>query len=245
MRAFNDESLNDRIFCISGYLAPASVWGEFEIKWKRALKEERLPYFHMADCEAREEEFKGISKLERARLQRKFIEIITSTQATAIAVGVHLKFYDALADRIKKRGIKYSKAYFTAFVHQVDHLASRIAHLPPEEQIGFVFDRQNEYQGRAKELYDSLLGHPELPFHSRLGPLGFADKTKVVPLQAADILAYESFRYLRDVTWNYRNKSPRWQWAALSARNYIDLRGLDDKSIEELSKALETKSGLV
>ena len=54
LEAYCDEShdeCNERVLCIAGYLGTAEAWNCFWGAWDRALAEEGVPEFHMADCE--------------------------------------------------------------------------------------------------------------------------------------------------------------------------------------------------
>jgi hypothetical protein len=81
--------------------------------------------------------------------------------------------------------------------------------VPGSEPISFEFDQQKEYEGIAKTLYDLMQQDTALPFRHRLGSLQFASRLQHVQLQAADVIAYESMRYVREV--EIRGGPPRWQ----------------------------------
>jgi hypothetical protein len=108
---------------------------------------------------------------------------------------------------------------------------------PQEERISFVFDRNNEHGNRALAVYQSILRATHLPYYFRIGGLVFEDDMRILPLQAADYLAYENFRYLKDVL--YGTQSERWQWQLLSkklGKKLANLRLFDKEQLDELCR---------
>ena len=225
LKAFCDESYTDRKghsgerpFVIAGYVAPAKVWMEFEGWWNVALSHEKLKYFHMSDCENRNDLFKNMDLLERERLQRVFIDLIVGSKIAGIAVGVSQDALAAAHDelskyRVPRLGEKQSMVtpYLFAFELCVNWMLAYIEPLAADEQVTFIFDEQNEFAGRADKVHRILLNCEGYRNRQRIGPSRYAKKTtpQTVPIQAADILAYEMMRHLRDPG------SRRWQFDAL------------------------------
>jgi hypothetical protein len=56
---------------------------------------------------------------------------------------------------------------------------------------GLTSDQQAEFHARAEKVYDELTSNGKWPRAFRLGSLRFASKRDAIPLQAADLLAYE------------------------------------------------------
>jgi len=61
--------------------------------------------------------------------------------------------------------------------------------------MAFIFDRQEQFDAEMKRVHASL-ETTECEFHSKVGSMSFEDKEKIVPLQVADTLVYESRKYL-------------------------------------------------
>lgn len=227
LRAFCDESYahrqsqNEKPFVIAGYIAPARVWMEFEGRWNMALSREHLPYFHMAACETRHDVFKEMEPAERERLQRVFIDVIKGFKIVGVAAGVS---QDAIAEareelskwRARRPGEKQYmvEPYLFAFEMCVNSMVAYLEHGEPprpHEKIAFVFDEQNEFEGRAHKVRNILVNCEQYRNRHRIGPLTYEKDTTsgCVPIQAADILAYEVMRELRDPA------VKRWQLAEL------------------------------
>jgi hypothetical protein len=84
--------------------------------------------------------------------------------------------------------------------------------LPPEERIALIFSEQVEFRHRALQLYETVKDISSLKTRGTQ-PI-FRDMRNVVPLQAADIVAYEMYKEYERRT--YRpNAAPRYGFQRL------------------------------
>lgn len=211
-------------FIIAGYIGRRKIWKAFEREWRRLLKAEKLPYFHMADCEGAAGKLFGhidlkteAGRRERDRLQTVFIDAINRYQVYGVAVGVPQGDMAALHDELAQfrpplPGQKQSMVTPYMFALEVcfNAMIARLKGVDESERLAFVFDQQQEYEGRAHALRAHLVENDLYPNANRLGPLTYDDKKLAVPLQAADILAYEVMREIRD-----HDGPRRWQRSRL------------------------------
>lgn len=220
--AFCDESENHSepaVYTVSGYMGRGPDWFELGRKWRTALAKKKLTEFgfHMAQCEAGlEPPYDGMSREYRNHLQQTFIEIINESHIWGYASAIELTRYNQIIDAIKKgREPGFHKAYYLAFQHQLEWCALELdrSGYPETECVAFVFDEQQEYQGNAKILYDSIKLGSNHKWARRLGSLTFDSDFAREELQAADVWAYESMRYIREV--KVQGKEPRWQYKLL------------------------------
>ena len=99
--------------------------------------------------------------------------------------------------------------------------------------VSFIFDRQDEFRGRACEIFESIKGdRSTLHYKARLGTLTFSDRKEAAPLQAADFLAYECYKWL-DKT-QHGLSPPRWQWEMLNRGGRISGYEFEAGSIKRL-----------
>lgn len=161
--------------CISSF----AQWQNFEVLWKRALADENLAMFHMADFEANEGEFKpwrGNSERQKKFLNR-LLAILTENIAVVagasrrVPLGRHSKFRQSFSSNVSEL---------------IKKLPSSIANFYNEE-ISFVFARHMEFGDERAAKYCEQL-RVAIP---NLG-ICYADcPKKTVQLQAADLVAYE------------------------------------------------------
>ena len=236
--AYCDESADSRpprVFSVSGYLGRAPDWFDLGRRWGIALREEGLEKtgFHMAHCEAGLAAPYHVSREERDRLQRRFIGIINDTPLWGYAVAIELDAYQEIVGRTD-----YKKPYYIAFQYAVERMALVLEenHFRRGECIAFVFDQQQEHEGKAKSLYESLQSS-DLKYVHRLGSLTFDSRFARLQLQAADVLAYESMRHFREG--RLQGKGPRWQYRLLRSvrgRAKPEIRFFGRSQIETLAK---------
>jgi hypothetical protein len=107
---------------------------------------------------------------------------------------------------------------------------------PPNEPIAFVFDEQKEFKGRAQRLYNSLRYSQGngITYRHRLGSLTFDSRFCQLQLQAADVWAYESRKYVTDVLINKRRDGQRWQYELLRDTKRMNIRGFPPESLDKL-----------
>jgi hypothetical protein len=72
-------------------------------------------------------------------------------------------------------------------------IAATILHVTTKERINFVFDRQGVgFERRAQLMNDGFRAMCGPPHAAKVGTLAFADGDKVAPLQAAEMLCWNS-----------------------------------------------------
>lgn len=245
--AYCDESEDKRrdprkVYTVSGYLGKSLEWFELGRRWESALKAEGLTTtgFHMSKCEAGKEPPYMIDRDIRDRLQRQFIDIINDTRLLGYAHAIELRYYNEIIKDIERQRPNHYKPYYLAFQATVERMSMVLedAGLPRDECIAFVFDHHQEYQDKAKELYDSVKRSETLTYLHRLGSLTFDSRLCQVQLQAADIWAYESMRYIRDV--KIKGEPMRWQFERLcrnDGRVHHELGVFERDQIHELYKS--------
>jgi Protein of unknown function (DUF3800) len=243
--AYCDESYRDHhVFVVAGYLAATDTWSVFNYIWNDALRDEGLREFHARDCQQGEGEFKGWTVSARQQTWRRFIEVIRRANVLGVVTAIDLSAYDEFAPSIKRmRHPGYGHAYFLAFQHQVEEMANQLASLDARERLAFVFDETDGFQGRARQLYDSLKRSESgtLPFVTPLGPLVFADSKQHAGLQAADVLAYESHRYFRDTAFSTAPLPERWQMELLRESRLVIAKGFNHGALQVYMHAIKAQ----
>jgi hypothetical protein len=196
----------------------------------------------MTDCEGGYNKFGHLYapeyREERDRLQKRFITIILESDIHPVAGGIVMADYSRLLPRLKliRRDPRYAKSpYFLSFEHCLLEMCKRASFLSNTgEQIAFVFDRQKECCGRAKELYEQTIKLDNASYAKSLGPLAFGAKSGpggYVSLQAADVFVYEAYRYRGDH--KIKGEPLRWQMQMLlSHPNGLTGRFFDAESLE-------------
>jgi hypothetical protein len=181
LKAFIDESGkgDPPIFVMAGFIARAEQWASFNDAWREALSEPpHLEFFHLTEA---------VRTGDFARI-RKLVQIIKQHVLTGLAVTVFHDDYSAIYRRRVSRRI--DRPYFHMY-HSIMALAFQWEiNNGINEQIDFIFDEQNEESDFLQSIFTNIvaMAPPEMKEWFGNRPI-HADDKKVLPLQAADLLA--------------------------------------------------------
>jgi hypothetical protein len=176
---------------VAGYLAHADAWRAFESQWKAALREYGLPLFHMSRFAQKAEGYAWPEEVRRERLGN-LISIINNHTLHSVGVALPKKLFDTVFTGTVRRAI--GGAYGFAAWLVVLMTARDLGQLPIETGVSYVFEDGAPRKGELIAAYDWLAKLPEGKAALHVLSLRFEDKKMFVPLQAADILAYELYK---------------------------------------------------
>jgi Protein of unknown function (DUF3800) len=232
LKVYIDESgIHDGspVVTVGAYLARPKQWAAFTEEWSRAIKP--INVYRAADAASCRGEFKGWSKVEVAALAERVLPIIPKHTELAMAAGINLRDYAAALkgrDHLRRQlGEPYG-----ACLHWV---LSRILRMKVasqnREQIAF-FHENNDYAGEANATYHFVV---ERWGKGARTSFKFGPKEKYVPLQAADIYAYECNKRLRDPTAPNRKALE----ALVPNKNKAGLQYYNRDNMDNLVRSLE------
>jgi len=175
--------------CVAGYVSTRWRWKKFERDWQRLLSEEGLSAFHRTDLENLQKEFKGWTAARRDQARRKAHKIIKKWALAGVAVGFPFDLYERTihTPELRKR---FAKPYALCTMRCIITLSEWASEEGYREPIDYVFDRGDEGKGQVLDAFRVSDRDKYL-----LGSCRFEDKKKFVPLQAANVLAYEVYRF--------------------------------------------------
>jgi Protein of unknown function (DUF3800) len=183
---------HDRDFvCLCGYLSDEDNWNLFLRRWQPLLQKHGLTHIHMAEFYSIANQ-KGWDKIKIDSVLAEFAAIIRDHVKVGFAVGMDAKHYRALP-KTRKHGIA------TPDVACLQRLL-RLVHdkLTAVSYQGRICVTLDEEEGSAIKIYQDILrlrkSNPELGRY--IAAVSFADDEFVIPLQAADMLANLTYRFL-------------------------------------------------
>jgi len=208
LRAYFDESghakdPNLRFTGMAGFVAPAAVWDEVERRWKAVTTSPEYALqqpFHMRQFVHRDlGQFKGWEQQKKDALYRSLIEIIVEFEVIPTGCIVSNTAFESLNTR---QQIALRSPYFVALQECIRGACSQALALEPET-VDMVFAMQGEYgtldaqgennldkSGTTERLFYGIKRNvPELGRY--MGAYGSGEPKTTIPLQAADMLAYE------------------------------------------------------
>lgn len=174
---------------VAGLVAPAEMWETFERKWEETLRLYKLPYFHMKDFASSRKQFEGWSELKRRKLYGKLMRIIATTHPFPVGAIVALDDFRSFSPEDREL---MGDPYHFCLMGCVYQPAWRTKYASPDVRVAVVFSEQSEFKGLAGLLLDDFKQNHAQGW--RFDPPVFRDMKSVVPLQAADIVAYELYK---------------------------------------------------
>lgn len=185
-----DESHDDTTYVLAGWIARPETWDRIADRWAEMLVRHKAPYFHAAEIMGRDtisdSPFKGWTREQEIAIFSEATDIILAQDPLPCAIGNSLPMFPVSLFIEDK-----DTAWFWLFVKFIQLLV-----LVPDDVGGvdFMFDDKpeirkivNAHYYEAKELINSK-------FPGRLrgaDTVAFGDDAKILPLQAADFIAYE------------------------------------------------------
>jgi hypothetical protein len=196
--AYFDESESPTACAVVGVASTADRWERFDADWKRMLDKYKIGSLHMkefAHSKGDFESWKGDEKQRREFILRA-IEIISRRcmKAMGIVIG-RQAFSNTLGNDQLISGFYSSEYVASSFMCLL--LAQKWRdkcgfQLP----VDYVFDRGNAKRKGFQQAYDILRIIPAE--RNKVGSLSFADDASLLPLQAADFIAYEACKVYTD-----------------------------------------------
>ena len=190
---------DDRVFhddLLAGFVARDKEWTSLSRRWKNRCLRDGIQFDHAADCEGAFGQFKHLSKSQIVELNRDLITEILNTRIVGWGTSLVLEDYHALLDSSERaRNMFGTSPYFLVMQTLLVTVCGEIRDDRPNYRAAFVFDQQEEFSGRAKQMYDQVRQkNPNIA--PCMGTLTYADKERFTPLQVADKLAYEIMKDL-------------------------------------------------
>ena len=182
------------VVTVAAYLARPKQWEAFTKEWKRAIRP--IQVYHATDAANCRREFDGWKPEQVAELAARALPIIPKHVGMAVAVGIQMDDYKAALKERPELMSLLGEPYGACLQWVLTILLRSKAEHNNREQIAF-FHEQNDYKPEAMRVYDYVTKRWNI---GAVSSFSFGSKEKYVPLQAADIYAYEANKRLRDPT---------------------------------------------
>lgn len=255
LKAYFDESgFDGPVFTLCGFVATEELWGKFDCDWKALLKNpckheirtkipikpsvlaqicRPLDYLHAEEMESMGDgRFRRIGQQNRTYLIDESINLIIKSGIVGVGSGVIIPEYDKLSDEVKKA---VGSPYLLCMRYVLAEIAKQASMFVGEtEDIAYVFEDQFIWELKAHALFAELRQSFEQEY--RMGSIAFGSKKKFTPLQAADRLAYETFRHFSERSTNRRH------WHRFVEHPLITGKYCDEQGVAGLAEVLNIKT---
>jgi Protein of unknown function (DUF3800) len=193
MKAFIDDSGSggdSPWFVLAGYLGTSDAWDKFDEPWRSVLDgPPRIEYFKSSQAESLrpDGQWQGINARERDQRIDSLIEVIGTHAMQPFCVRLQQKDYD----EVIKPWVPpmWQNPYYFLFIAFLSSVTSTHKYLGGAEQIEFIFDSNDQVDEPSFRLYNQVshLGQ----FAGRVKEIRYEDEKIFLPLQAADLIAWQ------------------------------------------------------
>jgi hypothetical protein len=209
---FDDSGTHDQspVVVFGGIIGREIEWQRFEVPWRAKLQaplpgKPPLRRFHMTDCMARSEEFAGYSEAERDAVIHDFRQIIINSGVMGYAVGVSRRDWQELI--VPPLLYVFGDAEMYCFRDCVSKMVTFVDLLSKDDkQLSLVFDNRPHRTEANKFVYEQ---YQRFPSTAQLCGLSFLSSDAFVPLQGADMFAWEFFNFTRKLLADDNGVLPR------------------------------------
>jgi hypothetical protein len=210
---YGDESYGDGVdaYAVAGYVASVNQWEKFIEAWKEFRRAENFCVLHKAELEhcatGSDFEWKGLSpdeKYERkTRINKRACELIVQHAAFGVGHAVQKSEWQrSIAEHDAKWPGLLGRSFYAAGVYGCLNLAAELMENTRRTgMIRYVFeDKKRDGRGEAEDLLRALKADERTRDRFRIAGYSFESKhdPEFIPLQAADFLAYESFKQINN-----------------------------------------------
>ena len=196
------DGLEQEVFAVAGYYGWSLGFFDAEREWEHCLTRHGLQYFHAIECEQVQGQFFKLRKDPRynslasqkaaaAGIRSELISILNQHVGfDGIGLAVPLEAYRKVLDTEPDASILLQDRHFYfAYHHLMIELVKKCEDRFKGHWIGFVCDDHSR-RDEAEKAYDEL--KTKNPRSARMmASMTHADDKITLPLQMADLLAYE------------------------------------------------------
>ena len=198
-RAYFDESGSKEppgYFGVAGFVGSDYQWSVFDRLWQETLETTGAPYLHMREFAHSVDAFTEWKddKARREQLMAGVVAAILQSELTAVGSALRVGDFDALTE---KQRIRLQSPYFCCLQDVLWGFALTTVGQDPKVEVHVTGDRHRQHEEKARKLHRALRRTGRL-FANLSDELNFADTQQTFGLQAADLLAYEMVKELRN-----------------------------------------------
>lgn len=235
LRAFFDESghaSDSSIVAIAGFMATEDEWRLFDERWRNVLVEFGVTEFHAAKIGRPYGLYRGWTSERSEQFLQACIDAITAGDLIGISHSVIVADYERVVNANYWFAKKFGSAYRLCYEGSIQAAVNWLRRNPScaGERLEVTFADNSEYGRSAKLEGERYVNHPL--YSAEIAGVSSASAREIAAVQAADLLAYETFKYTREHFEDGTVVSPRgsylrfFQEMAMSPPRYWDAEGL-------------------
>lgn len=207
---FDDSGTHDdfEIVVMAGFIGTEAQWTPFDQAWVAKLKDPLpeaskppLRRFHMVDCVARTGEFASYSQPESDAVIHDFRQLILDANLEGHVTAVDKVAWDEIIRGPQR--IMFGDAEWFCVNNCLSFALNKSREQIDDKMISLVFDNRPEvikasFQAPLSKFQTSFYnGDPKFPDWPHLIGTSFLSSFVIRPIQAADMLAWESYNHAK------------------------------------------------
>ncbi|HYP25074.1 MAG TPA: DUF3800 domain-containing protein [Blastocatellia bacterium] len=181
-----------RMAVVAGFVAKDEQWAKLSDEWKVVLGRKHIDCFDMNKFEGGYGPFAGMDDNDKGVLLDQLLSLIDVRATAGIAGGLLISDYNEIITDNVRRGV--GEPYAVCGQLCLMRLRRWADKHDYQEAIPLFFEDGAHHKGQLLTAFDLIKKHPKLNRPYRVSSLTFLDKRKHPALQAADILAYATYR---------------------------------------------------
>lgn len=238
--SYDSQTADPHTYVVAGFFGDDITWTAVESRWVRVNAEYGVTRFHASHLNAKDYEYEGWDNARKIEYSAKILKIVTDQgrRLNAFSCAIHADEYRRIISESGRD--KLGHPYIVCFKTCIALLAKEMSDggFPPEDQFAMYIDR-NRFEAEAERIFYELKDEAGFPYRSRLYSCARADMESMVPLQASDLISYESFR------WNHDRRSTadantRFVMKAIQDHNTIAERYYGTNTLTSLRDGIES-----
>jgi hypothetical protein len=181
-----------RLMTLAGYWFDSVQAARFAREWTKDLRSLGLSHAHMTDCALGFGEYVGMSMPDRIRSEKMLIENIKRRSRFGFSVTINpFRYAEAMV------GIKGTPSCYSLLLMLCVQQVTSLAHAKDYQgKLAYFFESGHANANEAQKYMNLIaaLGPESVDYHRYAGH-SFVDKRIALPLQAADMLAWQTRHY--------------------------------------------------
>lgn len=210
LHVYCDESYDasHTVYTLGGFLAHEDEWAKLAGQWSARCSLDGISCYHATECAGQWGEFSTLPQDKRIALNSDLITYLEKSKLAGFGISISYEGFEEISqENGRARDFLGPSPYYLGMQILVIRCCHEIRMESTGHSLAFFFDQNEQVSGRAKALYEEVRKrNPELSAHMR--SLAYADRRKVVPLQIADELAFETMKNAQGVLEGRPDRKP-------------------------------------
>ncbi len=218
---------SERVVSVAVVGGCEETWAELEPQWIGRCN--GIP-FHATDCESGHGDYEGIPHETNHAMYRDLVTLLVNSGVSGVGIAI-----DLVAQR-KIFPASPNISHYRAFAETLVWVADLAENAGKVAEI--VLDISAENKFNAHLIYSGIRGS-ESRYRNWLAPkMSFVRASECARVQAADLLAYESWKVMDHTVGQFKRN--RASWAALRATGRFETRGYSEEWFFDLKRYLQS-----